>query len=139
MSVDLKRVQAIFVVALDEPTTAARAEVVDRECGDDIALRQRVEALLHALDPPEIDLDQPVFPNMPTAARAVIEGGGAVVGRSSGPTGIFVPRPLTETNGTVIGAYKLREKIGEDGMGVVFLAEQESDGTWSSNRRAGLA
>ena len=32
--------------------------------------------------------------------------------------------PLTETAGTVIGPYKLREQIGEGGMGVVFVAER---------------
>jgi serine/threonine protein kinase len=32
--------------------------------------------------------------------------------------------PLTEGPGTVIGPYKLREQIGEGGMGVVYVAEQ---------------
>ena len=33
--------------------------------------------------------------------------------------------PLTERPGTVIGPYKLLEQIGEGGMGVVYMAEQE--------------
>ena len=53
MPVDPKRVQAVFLAAVEEHDLANRAAVVDRECGADIALRQRVEALLRAHDQPE--------------------------------------------------------------------------------------
>src|SRR5262249_47526850 len=33
--------------------------------------------------------------------------------------------PVTEGEGTVIGLYTLREQIGEGGMGLVFVAEQQ--------------
>ena len=37
-------------------------------------------------------------------------------------------QPITERPGTVIGPYKLLQKIGEGGMGVVYMAEQTRAG-----------
>jgi hypothetical protein len=46
MAIDPKRVQAVFQAALAAPSPAARATLLDRECGVDDELRQRVVALL---------------------------------------------------------------------------------------------
>ena len=48
-------------------------------------------------------------------------------GQTAAPDGANRPaaRPISEGTGSLIGPYKLREKIGEGGMGVVYLAEQE--------------
>ena len=44
----------------------------------------------------------------------------------AGPTAdIPAPRRITEGPGTRIGPYKLLQPIGEGGMGVVYMAEQE--------------
>src|SRR5881396_503164 len=59
MAVDAARVKSLFLAASDLADLAERAAYLDRECGGDAELRDRVEALLRANDaaplPPEPD------------------------------------------------------------------------------------
>ncbi len=110
MPVDLKRVQAIFVAATEEASAAGRAAVLDRECGTDAELRQRVVALLKAHDNPGSFLERPAVAPPPTLDEVL-------------PPGRTDP-PAAEASGTMIGPYKLLQQLGEGGMGTVFMAEQ---------------
>src|SRR5262249_2832479 len=90
-----------------------RAAWLDRECGDDAVLRQRLGVLLQALGKAGNLLENPVVPPPAT----------------TGYTGQGVPgeaneKPLREGPGTVVGPDKPLEQIGEGGFGVVFMAEQ---------------
>jgi Tol biopolymer transport system component/tetratricopeptide (TPR) repeat protein len=93
--------EAIFKVAVQHQDRRERQAYVVEACGGDRRLLADVEALLQYHDSSSF-LDAPVFdPDV----------------RLDGPV-------VTEGPGTVIGRYKLLEKIGEGGMAVVYMAEQ---------------
>jgi WD40 repeat protein/serine/threonine protein kinase len=98
---DPKRVQSVFLAAAAQDSPAARAAVLDRECGPDAELRARVETLLRAHDAPGPFLDSVPSDPLRTTDASPVEG-----------------------PGTVIGSYKLLEQLGEGGFGVVYLADQ---------------
>jgi serine/threonine protein kinase/WD40 repeat protein len=95
-----RREKALFEQALDLASAGERLAFLKGACGEDSSLQARVQVLLQAHDTAEGFL-----PDEPT-----------------GPTP-FVS--LSEKPGDRIGRYKLREKIGEGGCGVVYVAEQE--------------
>jgi serine/threonine protein kinase len=104
----------LFIAALQISDPVQRSAWLDRECGGDAALRERIEVLLQALDKAGSLLDNPVI--VPQAN--VGETGPGVPASNAGA------EPSAEQPGTVIGPYKLLQQIGEGGMGVVWMAEQ---------------
>jgi serine/threonine protein kinase/Tol biopolymer transport system component/Tfp pilus assembly protein PilF len=99
----LKDIEAVYHGALEKEAGRERAAYLDSACGDNAALRDHVEALLKANEDAGNFLDTP-----PADLGAALDDA-----------------PLTERPGTVIGRYKLLERIGEGGMAVVYMAEQE--------------
>jgi serine/threonine protein kinase len=97
---DLK---SLFGRALEIPSLAARAAYLDEACNGNALLRAEVDGLLQAHDQAGSFLKRP---------------DPAVANTTPGATPVEGP-------GTRIGPYKLLQQIGEGGMGVVYMAEQE--------------
>ena len=99
------REEALFQAAV-QLTGAERATFLNGACLGDDALRQRLEALLAAHDEPD-ELSPKDKPSVVATMKLEI---------ADAPD---------EAVGQKLGAYKLREKIGEGGCGVVYVADQE--------------
>lgn len=93
-------VKVIFCNAVEKESDQERQDYLDEVCQDNPELRAKLEELLALHERAEGFLEVP-------APEVTLDGS-----------------PLLEGPGTVIGPYKLLEKIGEGGMAVVYMAKQ---------------
>jgi eukaryotic-like serine/threonine-protein kinase len=100
-----QREEALFRAAAELRPGAARGAFLDQACAGDPTLRQRLESLLAA----HAERDEP----SPKGAPAVIA-----------TIKLDLPDAEDEAVGQMLGRYKLLERVGEGGCGVVYVAEQ---------------
>jgi hypothetical protein len=125
MALDPGRVKALFQSAIELNDRNERRAFVDREVGGDIEVRARLDALLAAYDQSNSLFDQPL------AATTDLGAATTASAPSTSPPHV-AECTLTQPGDAdsalldtlIAGRFKLRQQIGEGGMGTVFLAEQ---------------
>ena len=125
MAIEPGRVKALFQAAIELDDTGERQVFLDREVGGHSELRARINALLAAYYQTHSLLDQPLQSNTDpgaTAAANPASGNQPPVAERALIQPADADSALLDT--VIAGRYKLRQEIGEGGMGTVYMAEQ---------------
>ncbi len=101
MTTNFEQVRSVFMAALERPADQRNAYLAET-CGTDPSLREQVDMLLQAHQ----------------SGRGLLDVPTAAVGQTSAPSASEKPDLI------LAGKYKLIERIGEGGMGSVWLAQQ---------------
>jgi serine/threonine protein kinase len=114
----MSETRELFSAALEIANPTDRLAMIQRACADRPQLKVKVDELLavHA------QADH-FFSDCTTAISASVAELSVVGGPDD--SGTPVPEISDDVAGTRIGPYKILQKIGEGGCGVVYMAEQE--------------
>ncbi|HAO77515.1 MAG TPA: serine/threonine protein kinase [Verrucomicrobia subdivision 3 bacterium] len=116
MNAETQREEVLFDSARNLKDPLQRQAFLELACAQEPELRAKIEALLAAESAAEF-----FFAESTSALKSAVENS------SSAPASHPADGPplADEQVGTCVGPYKLLQKIGEGGCGVVYMAEQE--------------